>query len=112
MLKVEMKPVIDVYAICRHFGTHWSDYEFSQEAKNGSYQVVCCDNITLNFLQERLVYEQKKESSLTVADFENEDEWQWHKRHSRANRLQNQIALVEYLREQGYSESVLIHVYW
>ena len=44
---------------------------------------------------------------------EDEDEYNWHRRHCRAVRLKNQIELIEILRKDyGILDSILIWISW
>ena len=46
-------------------------------------------------------------------DYEDEEEYDWHRRHCRAVRLKNQIELVEILRKDyGIRDSILIWISW
>lgn len=93
MLKIETKYVIDIEDIEKEFKTHMSDYEFTQMAENGSYVSLECDDGTLEELYEDL-------------------DWENGKSHDRYLRIKNQIQLVEYLRNLGYRDMVLINIYW
>lgn len=94
-------------------GAHWGDFEFSQLAENGSYAALGCCDSDLEELYEDFEYEDRKEGNLTVADFEDEDEYNWHCRHSRATRLKNQIKLVETLRkEYGVRSDICVWISW
>ena len=94
-------------------GEHWGDFEFAQMAENDSYQTLCCSDWYLEELYEDLEDEMKSEGALTIADFDDEDDFNWHRRNCRAVRLKNQINLVEILRKQyGCRDTVLIWVSW
>lgn len=94
-------------------GKHWGDFEFAQLAENDAYQVLWCDDGTLEELYEDFKYENDKEGRLTAANFEDADEYIWHLHHCRATRLRNQIELVEILRKQyGCRDQVLIWISW
>lgn len=93
-------------------GKHWGDFEFAQMAENDSYQVLGCDDWDLEELYEELEWETGKEG-MTAEDWEDEEEYNWHRRHCRAVRLKNQIELVEILRKDyGIRDSILIWVSW
>lgn len=95
-------------------GAHFGDFEFSQMAENDSYQILCCDDSTLEELYEDLKWEDDKEGNLTLDDFDgDEDDYRRHCRHSRACRLRNQIKLVEILRnEYGIRSSICVWISW
>ena len=94
-------------------GKHWGDFEFAQMAANDSYQILCLEDWYLEALYEDLEHEMKSEGELTISDFEDEDDFNWHRRNCRAVCLKNQIELVEILRKDyGLRDSVLIWISW
>ena len=94
-------------------GKHWGDFEFAQMAENDSYQYLCCSDDRLEDLYEDLKLEEDFESGLSVADFEDEEEYNWHKRHCCAARLKNEIQIVEILRKQyGIQDGILVWISW
>ena len=94
-------------------GEHWGDFEFAQMAENDSYAILCLEDWYLEELYEEYEDEVRKEGDLTIADFEDEDEFNWHRRNCYAVRLKNQIKLVEILRKDfGLRDSVLIWISW
>lgn len=75
-------------------GKMWSDFEFAQMAENDSYVILCLEDWYLEELYEE--FEELKDENLKAA-----------------NRLRNQIDLVEILRKDyGLRDSVLIWVSW
>ena len=93
-------------------GKHWGDFEFAQMAENDSYQILYCSDWYLEELYEELEWETGKEG-MNPEDFEDEEEYDWHRRNCRAVRLKNQIELVEILRKDyGIRDSILIWVSW
>jgi hypothetical protein len=93
-------------------GEHWSDCEFAQMAENDSYRSIGCDSDTLEMLREELEDEKASWGDLTPEEFEDEEEYQRLHRRSPVVRLENQIKLVEALREMGYCDEMLIYVSW
>ena len=80
--------------------------------KNDSYQVLGCDDLDLEELYEDLEWEIGKEG-MTAEGFEDEEEYNWDRRHCRAVRLKNQIELIEILRKDyGIRDSILIWISW
>lgn len=93
-------------------GKRWGDFEFAQMAENDAYQVLGCSDGDLEELYEDLEWETGKEG-MTAEDWEDEEEYNWHRRHCRAVRLKNQIELVEILRKDyGIRDSILIWISW
>ena len=75
-------------------GEHWGDFEFAQMVENDSYAILCLEDWYLEELYEE--FEEFKDENLKAA-----------------NRLRNQIDLVEILRKDyGLRDSVLIWVSW
>lgn len=94
-------------------GKHWGDFEFAQMAGNDGYQILCCSDWSLEDLYEELKWEDGKEGSLTINDFDDEEDYRRYCRNSRACHLRNQIELVEILRKDyGIRDSILIYVSW
>ena len=94
-------------------GEHWGDFEFAQMVENDSYAILCLEDWYLEELYEEYEDEVRQEGELTAADFEDEDDFNWHHRNCYAVRLKNQIKLIEILRKDfGLRDSVLIWVSW
>lgn len=93
-------------------GTHWNEFEFAQMAENDAYQTLCCADWYLEELYEDLEWESGKEG-MNPEDFEDEEGYEWRRRHCRAVRLKNQIELVEILRKDyDIHDSILIWISW
>ena len=112
MVKVHNAPYIYCKDVHELIGAHWSDCEFAQMAENGSYRSIFCDDDSLKMLQEELEDEKASWGDLTPEEFEDEEEYQRLHRRSPIVRLENQIKLVEALREMGYHNEMLIYVSW
>ena len=111
---IELKTVsyINTDDVAKMTGKYWGDFEFAQMAENDSYQTLCCADWYLKELYEDLEWESSKEG-MNPEDFEDEEEYEWHRRHCRAVRLKNQIELVEILRKDyGIRDSILIWISW
>ena len=75
-------------------GVHFSQFEFTQTAENGSYVQLDCSDASLEELYE-------------------EQEWETGKYSGRYERITNQIRLVEILRKQyGLMYEILVYVAW
>ena len=114
MIKVQNVPYIHCEDVRELIGAHWFDCEFAQMAENDSYRSIFCDDDSLAMLQEELEDEKASWGDLTPEEFEDEEEYQ-HRclcRRSPIVRLENQIKLVEALREMGYNSEMLIYVSW
>ena len=112
MVKVQSVPYIHCRDVRELIGAHWSDCEFAQMAENDSYRSIFCDDDSLKMLQEELEDEKTSWGNLTPEEFEDEEEYQHLRRRSPIVRLENQIKLVEALREMGYHNEMLIYVTW
>ena len=112
MVKVQSVPYIHCRDVRELIGAHWSDCEFAQMAENDSYRSIFCDDDSLEMLQEELEDEKTSWGNLTPEEFEDEEEYQHLRRRSPIVRLENQIKLVEALREMGYHNEMLIYVTW
>jgi hypothetical protein len=112
MVKVQSVPYIHCRDVRELIGAHWSDCEFAQMAENDSYRSIFCDDDSLKMLQEELEDEKASWGDLTLEEFEDEEEYQRWRRKSPIVRLENQIKLVEALREMGYNSEMLIYVSW
>lgn len=115
MVKVQNVPYIRCEDVSELIGAHWSDCEFAQMAENDSYRSIFCDDDSLKMLQEELEDEKASWGDLTPEEVEDEEEYQYWRRLRRRSpvvRLENQIKLVEALREMGYNSEMLIYVSW
>ena len=115
MIKVRTVPYIRCEDVYELIGAHWSDCEFAQMAENDSYRSIFCDDDSLKMLQEELEDEKASWGDLTPEEVEDEEEYQYWRRLRRRSpvvRLENQIKLVEALREMGYNSEMLIYVSW
>lgn len=112
MVQVNVVPYINCEDVRELIGAHWSDCEFAQMAENDSYRSIGCDSDTLEMLREELEDEKASWGDLTPEEFEDEEEYQYLRRRSPVTRLENQIKLVEALREMGYCDEMLIYVSW
>ena len=112
MVQVNVVPYIHCRDVRELIGAHWSDCEFAQMAENDSYRSIGCDYDTLEMLREELEDEKASWGDLTPEEFEDEEDYQRFIRRSPFARLENQIKLVEALREMGYCDEMLIYVSW
>ena len=115
MVKVHNIPYIHCEDVHELIGAHWSDCEFAQMAENDSYRTIYCDDNSLKMLQEELEDEKASWGDLTPEEAEDEEEYQYLRRLRRRSpivRLENQIKLIEALREMGYNSEMLIYVSW
>lgn len=93
MFEVKSVPYITVEDIENVCGKHFSEYEFTQMAENGSFCILKCDDGALEDLYE-------------------EQDWLCDKESGSYERITNQIELVNKLRAQGYRDTVLVFVSW
>ena len=112
MVKIKSVNYITTDDVEELTGKHWGDFEFAQMAENDSYQYLCCADWYLEDLYEDLEWESGKEG-VNPEDFEDEEEYEWRRRHCRAVRLKNQIDLVEILRKDyDIQDGILISISW
>ena len=112
-IEIKTTRYIDISDIEKLTGKHWGDFEFAQMAANDAYQTLYCDDESLKELYEEYEDEIHREGELTVADFEDEYDFNWYRRNCYATRLKNQIELVEILRKDyGIYNSILIWISW
>ena len=112
MVEIKTARYINTDDVEKLTGKHWGDFEFAQMAENDAYQVLYCSDGDLEELYEDLEWETGKEG-MSPEDFEDEEEYEWRRRHCRVVRLKNQIELVEILRKDyGIRDSILIWIGW
>ena len=92
-MKVIMRPTIDLEEVCDEMKLHLSDFEFTQMAENGSY-------VSVDLTEE------------AIEELKEDIEWEIGKSKSRCKRLQNQLNFVLMLREMGYTDNILVFVFW
>lgn len=113
MIEIKTARYINTDDVEKLTGKHWGDFEFAQMAENDSYTILCLEDWYLEELYEEYEDEVHSEGELSVADFEDEDDFNRHRRNCRAVRLKNQIELVEILRKDyGICDSILIWISW
>lgn len=93
MIKIQICQYADMDNICEHFNTHMSDYEFCQEVENDGYVSLDLSDYAVEELVESIRWEEGKDVHYQ-------------------KRLKNDLALVEYFRNIGYRDSILIYVSW
>ena len=75
-------------------GFRWDRLVSFREVENDSYNIMRLDDDALEELYVEL---------------------EWHKNkfnNDYVERIENQIKLIEYLRSQGYRDSILVYIYW
>ena len=93
MLNITHKLVIDFEEFEKEFNIHLGDCEFTELAENGSYVPLFLNDEAVEDLKEAIDWEQGKSSI-------------------RLNKLINQLNLVEKLRELGYTDEILVFIFW
>ena len=93
MIKIQICQYVRMSDVCEHFNTHISDYEFCQDVANDSYVPLILEDYIVEVLDENIRWEEGKDARLQ-------------------KRLQNDLALVEYFRNIGYRDSILVYVSW
>ena len=93
MLKIKNMPTVSGDAIREEFNIDIFKCEFTEMAENGSYVVLNLNDDAIEDLKDSIEWEQGKSSI-------------------RLNKLINQLNLVEKLRELGYTDEILVFVFW
>ena len=94
MIKITMRPTIDMDNICEELGLHLSDFECTQMVENDSYIIFDCSDERVEELSEDLEWQKGKGDTHYF------------------KRISNDYALINLLRAQGILDSVLIYVSW
>ena len=93
MLEIKNIPTIDGDEIEKEFGIRIFDCEFTEMVESGSYVTLYLNDNAVEDLKESIEWEQGKSSI-------------------RLNKLMNQLNLVEKLRELGYTDKILVFIFW
>ena len=111
MIKLKTEYTINCDDIKELTGAHWSDFMFTEMAKNDSYQILPLDDAYVEELAEDIEYELRSERERFIDDY---DDFEAYRRsHSRLTKLKNQYELVNILRkEYGLREQVLVLISW
>lgn len=111
MVEIKQVPVITCGDVQKLTGKYWAHFEFAQMAEDDSYQTLYCSDEALEELEREIEWESRKWGQLTVADFEDEEEYERHLRTRPDTRLLNQLDLIKILRDQyNITNRILIHV--
>ena len=87
-------------------GCHWTEFEFTQMAENGSYVYVGLDDYDMEEIAESIAWEKGKLSIPFDSDIVNCDS-------DYLKRLVNQEKLMKILYyDYGVRDGILIHVSW
>ena len=95
-MKIEMVPAVNSWDIEQEFGIHVLDCDFTHWAENDSY-------ITLELSDDKV-----QGLWAEIEKFSNGD----HYERSYAQRLRNELNLVNKFRAMGYTKNILIYVSW
>ena len=85
---------ITMHDICEVMGVNMHNFEFMQMVPNDSYQILSLDDERILDLMEDIAWERNKFNE------------------RRVERLENELELVQRLRAQGLTNSVLVWVSW
>lgn len=96
-MRITMVPTVSFDDIQDKFGFHMKDVPFCDMAENGSYVSLALDEDEVTGISGEL------------ADME-ECTGAWDERYK--SRLRNQLTLINYFRELGYTEEILIFICW
>lgn len=94
MIEIKTKNYITIDDVEELTDRHWTTFEFAQMAENDSYITLACDDDSL-------------------ADLEEDIEWEMRKQSNRFERLLNQKMLIMLLRDAyNIKDDILIYVAW
>lgn len=85
---------ITMHDICEIMGVNMHNFEFMQMVPNDSYQILSLDDERILELMEDIAWERNKFNE------------------RRVERLENELELIQRLRAQGLTNSVLVWVSW
>ena len=85
---------ITMHDVCEVMGVNMHNFEFMQMVPNDSYQILSLDDERILELMEDIAWERNKFNE------------------RRVERLENELELVQRLRAQGLTNSVLVWVSW
>lgn len=85
---------ITMHDVCEIMGFNMHDFEFMQMIPNDSYQILSLDDERILELMEDIAWERNKFNE------------------RRVQRLENELELVQRLRAQGLTNSILVWVSW
>lgn len=93
-MNIETKNVISIEDIQKELNIHFSQFEFTQMAENGSYVEFFCDDDSREALVDNI-------------------DWYAGKGDPIYERLSNELVLMDTLRyTYGIFDSILVHVFW
>ena len=109
MIKIKQANYITCDDVTELTGVPWCEFEFAHMAENDSYQILCCDDA---YLEE--LYEDFEDCKWELEEYEDDlPNSPYLRRNIYANRIRNQIKLVEILRKTyGIRDSILVWVSW
>lgn len=93
MLKIKNMPTVSGDAIREEFNIDIFECEFTEMAENGSYVILNLNDKAVKNLKDSI-------------------DWEQGKSFHRLNKLKNELNLVEKLRELGYTDEILVFVFW
>lgn len=101
-MKVEMLPVVDITEIFNGLDKRWGDFIEFEDAENGHYVFVNTDEDALIDAEDNLEWERQIVAD-GVFDISN----------GRCLTLaENTVALIRFLRAEGYTDGIIVHCWW
>ena len=95
-MRIEMMPTVSFDDIQNQFGFGFDDVSFTNEVENGSYAGFALDEDAIDERKEEM------RDMLEYGDIN----------HHRFARLKNELTLINYFRELGYTDEILIWICW
>ena len=96
-MEIKMQPTVDIQEVCEEFCCRVGDFAFAEMSENGVYEFFNTDVDALADLK----------NSIAIASEYSSEYYR-----KRLHRLQTDLKLLEKLRDMGYTEGVLICVWW
>lgn len=93
-MKINCLPVVDFEDISEELGTSFGDYCFCEMAENDSYQYLGLNEEAIENRKNALFYYEKKEAF------------------NRIRKIENELELINFFRELGYKDAILIYISW
>lgn len=97
-MEIKMQPTVDIQEVCEELCCRVSDFSFAEMSENGVYEFFGTDIDALADLKNSIAIASEHSSELFYR--------------KRLHKLQTDLKLLEKLRDMGYTEGVLICVWW
>ena len=93
-MNINYLPVVDFKDIEEELGTSYKDYIFVEAIENDSYQYLGLDEEAVENCKDCISFYTKKENF------------------NRVHKYENELKLINYFRQLGYKDAILIFISW